>query len=390
MTKKIKWFVFSVLFACGGICACSSDDDGETPAPPAPATNDLELNSGFFPVNYVGGVRIIQLRSNKDWEVAFENEAIKSWITVTPDQGKGSDNIVEVQIKVNKNLEQQRLRETSLLFKQVDANETAENLASEKFDISQSSGWWLMQDSLVLLKIRAKLHPENWRRPWDLSKPLSQWPGVFIDEWDGVERVGSLWFSNINSVGQKLGDNNIEGEIPEEIAELTSLKGLAFQNEPKLTGSLPVLPKNMTTLNITNCGIGGVLPKAMCEHDSLTLVTLSNNQFTSFEEGFSSARKSIITTLLLDGNQFSGPLDPEHFLYLTHLKVLTLNNNNFEGTLSPMLIAGKELMQLGLSGNRFSGDFPKQIKNNYVFELTGWESICPQQASYSFTAGTCH
>lgn len=396
MKNRLKWFVLGTLFACGGICACSSSDDdgnGEPVVPPETLENKIVLNSGFFPAEHVGGMRVIQLRSNKDWEVAFENEALKSWITVTPDHGKGSDNIVEVQIKVNKNLEQVRVREASLLFKQVDANETAENLASEKFDISQSSGWWLMQDSLVLLKIRAKLHPENWKRPWDLSKPLYQWPGLFFGVWDGVERVESIYFAD-NPYGIDgpiyLSGNNIEGEIPEEIAELTSLKTLAFQNEPKLTGNIPVLPKDMTYLSIQNCGIGGAVPNSLSEHDSLDMVILSENHFSSFEEGFGAAGKSMIRTFVLDGNDFTGTLNPDWFIHLWRLKILMLHNNNFEGKLPVALIAGKDLMQLTLKGNRFTGDFPSQIKSNSVFELSGWEEICPQKAGFGFTAGTCH
>ena len=86
---------------------------------------------------------------------------------------------------------------------------------------------------------------------WLSDKVLEEWYGV---DTDGQGRVVQL----------ELHSNNLQGELPKDLWELTELEELALSNNPGLTGPLP--PEvgnlvNLRTLNLDgNSGLSGELP----------------------------------------------------------------------------------------------------------------------------------
>ncbi len=167
------------------------------------------------------------------------------------------------------------------------------------------------QDSLALIAIYNALGGPNWfnKTNWlSTTQPIYKWYGVTVS--DG--RVTQL----------DLTDNNLVGEIPDEIRYLTEMQKL--------------------NLNINN--IFGNLPSVTGIMGSLLIFDVSRNQL-------------------------AGEL-PIEVNSLTKLTRLMLNNNNFSGDLNLDFENLPALTKLDVSTNQFTGIFPENISNlNSLIEL---------------------
>ena len=137
---------------------------------------------------------------------------------------------------------------------------------------------------------------------WLSEKHIEEWYGVNTDE-EG--RVTTL----------NLGRNNLRGQIPIQLAQLSSLEGLSLEGN-QLTGSIP---------------------REMGELVSLTLMYLFDNQLTGSIPHELGKLFNLIH-LCLNGNRLSGSVPPE-LSSLKNLKWLHLHDNtNLSGSLPTTLI----------------------------------------------------
>ena len=132
---------------------------------------------------------------------------------------------------------------------------------------------------------------------WLSEQPLQYWKGVHINE-EG--RVVEL----------RLGGNNLSGQIPPELGNLSKLEHLSIQYN-QLTGSIPSRLSNLTEL----------------------------------------------TSLSLNGNRLTGPI-PSEWGNLLELVELRLNNNQLTGTIPPELGSPPNLGELFLANNQLTGCIP--------------------------------
>ena len=144
----------------------------------------------------------------------------------------------------------------------------------------------------------------NWKRKdnWLSDAPSSQWQGVETDDKGRVIRL-------------RLGGNQLSGEIPPEMGNLTNLGFLALSNN-QLTGPIPPEIGKLTSL----------------------------------------------TSLWLQDNQLSGPIPPQ-LGSLTGLQWLELSNNHLSGSIPPELGSLVYLRFLMVNGNRLSGAIPGELRN---------------------------
>lgn len=364
--------------------SCSSDtsDNGNNPSTVTPA-DSIVLSSTVFPTSGTAGMSLIKLKSTASWAVEID-ESAKSWVTVEPESGSGGNEVINVKVYVKRNIESNAdFRRAVLKFKQ-----TTNDTVAEKFTITQYTDHYLLQDSLVLLKIYNRLGGDNWLRPWNLENPLNTWESVFIDPIDGKNRVCRLEF------WEKMG---LSGTIPEELAELTELISFGFTDEEKMTGNLPEFLKKipLQMLKITNCpNIGGVLPSYLQGWGTIKNLVLSNCSFTGIDEDWTGDFPEL-NSFIISGNKFTGKLERRYIQNMRRLVLAEFKDNNFEGQVPTSFFAGKPLYAFSFRMNRFTGPFPEAISTMPAFEDSisnqkSKDEVCPQQDGYGFDTGTCN
>lgn len=184
------------------------------------------------------------------------------------------------------------------------------------------------KDRENLMKIYDALGGDNWtnKTNWGTDKPLYEWNGISTN-YEG--RVNGIL----------LPANNLKGQIPPEIGNLTNLESLELSGA-EITGSIPSEIGKLTKL-------------------------------TSIYFGF---------------NQLSGQLPPE-IGNLTLLKSFNVMVNNIEGNIPESFSKLTNLTSFSLRDNRMSGQVAtvitemEQWKNTWVLS-----EILTQQTGYSLTA----
>ncbi|XP_056162808.1 probable LRR receptor-like serine/threonine-protein kinase At3g47570 [Syzygium oleosum] len=133
-------------------------------------------------------------------------------------------------------------------------------------------------------------------------------------------------------------DNQIFGEIPEEIGNLVNLERL-FMSHNQLSGAVPSNLGNLRNLAI--------------------LVLGDNNLAGTIPSSLGSLTKLII--LYLSGNNFHGTI-PSHLSNCRSLQWLDLSNSNLSGAIPPQLFGLSSLaIILNLSQNHLTGVLPTEV-----------------------------
>ncbi len=220
------------------------------------------------------------------------------------------------------------------------------------------------QDSLALVAIYNSMGGENWndRTNWLTAEPINNWYGINV--------------SNNRVVQIYLGSNNLIGNLPEEIGNLTKLENLVLYGN-HIENPLPVSLKNLTSLwevVLNGNELTGTFPLDLCDMTTLTHINLQHNQlsgsipaeigkltnlidlhlsYNQFDGNLPVELGSLtkLDGLFLSGNQLSGAI-PAEFVNLTGLMNLVLDNNNFDQL--PDLSSLANLSDLNVEFNRFT------------------------------------
>ena len=202
----------------------------------------------------------------------------------------------------------------------------------------------------VLKVFYEALDGDNWynNTNWNTDAPLNQWYGLETDE-DGFLTEIELW------------DNNINGSIPKEIAELKHLKSLALAY-----GNITSIPDELCQMNLLDLSLA-----------DLGISTLPND-FGNLTH---------LTNLNLRGNQFTEV--PEYIRQMKDLRYLDLSRNSICGELPEWISELTNLVGLYLSTNVFEGEIPAtyftnltKLKDLFLFSnyLTGTITVEMQQS----------
>ncbi len=206
----------------------------------------------------------------------------------------------------------------------------------------------LDQDSLALVALYNSTAGPNWYETWDLQQPVSSWYGVELTI-GGC--VGVLALNN----------NNLSGNIPFELGDLSSLTGL-FLNGNNLSGSIPSELGALTNLDefsLKENQLTGSIPPELGNLPNLQYLYLEENQLTGSippELG----NLPVIRNLLLSSNRLSGSIPPE-LGSLSSLSMLYLSENQLTGSIPPELGSLHGLHSLNLSSNRISESIPPEL-----------------------------
>ncbi|TYJ39175.1 hypothetical protein E1A91_A04G048500v1, partial [Gossypium mustelinum] len=195
----------------------------------------------------------------------------------------------------------------------------------------------------------------------NLSLSYNQFMGIIPRNIGNLTRLQELY----------LGSNNLEGQIPEEIGNLLGLELLNLKAIKGLTGQIPTLTFNISslkTINLSNNSLSGNLPPITNVPKLETLLLWGNKLSGNIPNSISNA--SMLKNLDLGDNLFSGPI-PKMLASLKHLEVLLIHDNNLitgsatdhEWNFLSSLTNCRNLRKISVSGNPLSGVLPTYIGN---------------------------
>ena len=209
----------------------------------------------------------------------------------------------------------------------------------------------LESDSLALVALYNSTDGTNWTNSWNLLQPVITWQGVTLSE-DGCS-VEEIFFAS----------NNLNGNIPTEIGNLTNLTSLQiFDNE--LTGSIPNTIGNLTnliTLSLHLNQLTGNIPEEIGNLIYLEELELDRNQLTGNIPN-TIGNLSNLFNLDLYQNQLTGNI-PNTIGNLVNLKFMNIRANQLDGNIPNEIGNCSILISLSLHTNQLNGSIPSSLGN---------------------------
>lgn len=192
----------------------------------------------------------------------------------------------------------------------------------------------------------------NWvnKTNWLTSASFDQWLGLKINQ---AGRISEL----------NLGDNNLTGQLPNEIGDLTGLERIQFQNN-QIEGKLPSAMGQLSVLRellLLGNNFSGELPEELASLINLEKLLLVKNNFSGQIPGVLGDLENLVT-LNLTENNFEGSIPPD-LASLDKLVQLSVGRNNLTGQIPTGLGQLLKLEILSLDDNRFEGELPEDLGN---------------------------
>ena len=181
---------------------------------------------------------------------------------------------------------------------------------------------------------------------WSADVPMVNWDGVSVG--NPPTRVLRL----------DLGDNQLTGEIPPELGDLTNLESLVLNNN-ELTGPIPAALGDLTNLralNLWSNELTGPIPAALGDLTNLESLNLGWNELTGSIPAWLGDLSNLVE-LVLPVSQLTGPI-PAELGDLSNLVRLDLSFNRLTGPIPAWLGDLTNLEFLDLGTNRLTGPIP--------------------------------
>ena len=164
-------------------------------------------------------------------------------------------------------------------------------------------------------------------------------------------------------IGLLLSENNLNGEIPAELSDLTELDWLNLADNG-LSGSIPASLGNLNglnTLNLSGNNLSGKIPDEFSDLTDLDSLNLADNGLSGNIPA-SLGDLNNLDFLSLKGNNLSGEI-PAELSELTNLFSLSLADNGLSGNIPASFGDLNGLSILNLSGNSLSGEIPAELSD---------------------------
>jgi Leucine-rich repeat (LRR) protein len=186
--------------------------------------------------------------------------------------------------------------------------------------------------------------------------------------WLGAAGTECSWWGVTCAGGHverlSLSSNNLNGALPQELGNLSSLVGLQLWSN-QLSGSIPQQLGSLSSLvdlGLEWNQLGGSIPSQLGSLPSLETLNLSSNQL----DGVIPSELGDLSSLLelyLDSNQLSGSI-PSQLDGLSNVLYMDLSDNQLDGSIPPELGDMSSLQELDLSFNQLSGAIPPELADS--------------------------
>ncbi len=316
------------------------DDDGDQSI----ASGDVVRIKAIF-VNYLADASSVSASIAGIDPYAFLN--------FTEDQasigGLSSGDSVEVEFEfrvANNAMPNQRIR----LYTRVEADGTEDISGLLSLSVNRSLG--IVHHSLSALYTATGGDQWQDNSNWNTTvipsiEALGQWFGITIREG---------WLSGLN-----LQYNNLTGEIPLELTNLTQLRTLLLGGN-SMSGPIPRDIHRLSQLEILNLSVNslsGRIPLELGELAQLKVLELFENSFSG-QIPPSLGKLSKLEVLNLEANSLTGQI-PRDLGNLLRLEWLGLRDNDLSGKIPYELGALPQLAYIDLAENSFSGNIPTTL-----------------------------
>lgn len=227
-------------------------------------------------------------------------------------------------------------------------------------------------DSLALVALYNATNGANWTFNYNwLISPVAKWHGVKVTN----DRVTEINLSTNNLIGnlpKEIGNltglinlylygNQLKGEIPPELGQLSSLVYLYLYSN-QLSGSIPAelgaLDKLQRLFLYAN-QLSGTIPPELGQLGSLEYLYLYSNQLSGSIPPEISALTNLKYLYLLN-NQLTGSL-PKEIGLLLNLNTLYISNNKLSGSIPTEIGQLTKLYYIYLQFNKLSGVLPREL-----------------------------
>ncbi|GJN37049.1 hypothetical protein PR202_gb25970 [Eleusine coracana subsp. coracana] len=185
-----------------------------------------------------------------------------------------------------------------------------------------------------------------------------------------------------------LGGNNLEGNIPPSLG-LGHCKGLGMLNLSvnNLDGAIPSEIFNISSLNLgldlSNNNLKGSIPPQIRSLINLEALNVSHNNLSG-EIPSALGQCVVLLSLQMEGNMLSGFI-PDNFKELVAIQQIDLSENNLSGQIPEFFENFKSLSHLNISYNKLDGPIPTNgvFKNSNAVALEGNKALCQQIAIFA-------
>ncbi|WP_428278629.1 leucine-rich repeat domain-containing protein [Candidatus Palauibacter sp.] len=239
------------------------------------------------------------------------------------------------------------------------------------------------RDRAILMDLYVGTSGADWTENanWSSDEPVGSWYGVTAD---ASGRVTVL----------DLSENNLRGQLPDNLGDMASLTELIVSGNPELSGRIPF---SLSLGNIQQFRYGGTMLCTVRDEGFqawLNAIPTRDGEFFACNEERSDLEKLYeamggprwhrnhnwltgaplddwygiavdsatgrVTRIELAGNNLSGEIPPE-IRYFPHLRYLRLESNRLGGEIPPGIGELAELRLLWLDDNDLRGEIPPEI-----------------------------
>lgn len=262
----------------------------------------IKVSTSAVELSYDTEKTSVDVDASEGWSIV--GSSLPSWITADKSSATESGKTTVTFTLQNNNTDQ--IRSANIIFKITNKSDSA------TFNIKQYTvrGNGRMSDSLALVAILKNIDQPAHQKNFDFTKPIDKWKGVTLTRFGLEYRVTGLSLVTLSTY-------TIPGTGSDMIPD---------DRESRWKANTP-LPADIGYLEeLTNLACGTI------DYDGIPNVHVG----------------------------ISGKL-PETMGQLKKLKVLSLQNNNFEGSLPSSMRNLTSLVQMQIYNNKFSGELPSFI-----------------------------